>query len=114
MTRTHAIVLSLVIGLIAIVGVVAATRTVGLGTRARSATDARIAQRSAALDRYAASLRTMLARSAKPLPTSAVSSAAMSQAGQPVRVVYHRPPPIVVHVPRTGGDDASEGGGMDD
>lgn len=114
MTRTHTLVLSLAIGLIAILGVFAATRTVGLGNQARSAADAQVAARSAALDKYAASLRTALARSVKPLPTVPAGSAAMPNAGaRPVRIVYHRPPPIVIHTHRSGGDGV-EGGELDD
>jgi hypothetical protein len=36
------------------------------------------------------------------------------QSAAPVRVVYHRPAPIVVVTHRTGGEDSHEGGQADD
>jgi len=115
-TRGHAIALSIAIGIIAIIGLLAVTRTVGLGNRARSATGVQIARQSAALDRYAASLRRTLARSAAPLPLAPAGSTttAPQAAGQPVRIVYHRPPPIVIHTHRSGGEDVAEGRELDD
>ena len=109
MNRTHGFVLSLAIGLIAVVGVFAAARTVGLGNRARAASDAQIAQRSAALDRYAASLQKALARSRTTSRTAVAATAT-----PPVRIVYHRPPPIVVHVKRSGETEDGGGGEFDD
>lgn len=115
-TRGHAIALSIAIGLIAIVGLFALTRTVGLGNSARSATDTQIARQSAALDRYAVSLRRTLARSAARLPLAPAGSTATAPqgAGQPVRIVYHRPPPIVIHKHRSGGEDVAGGRELDD
>jgi hypothetical protein len=114
MSRRHAFVLSLAIGLIVVFGVFAAARTVGLGNRARAATDAQVARRAAALDRYAASLRTALAQKSPALPALPAGSAAGVQPA-PVRIVYHRPPPIVIHKHRPGGEaERSDGGGFDD
>lgn len=98
MNRRRAFIISLAIGLAAITGVFAAARTVGLGKTARAATDAQVAQRAAALDRYAASLRKALAQTTVPLPPAPRGSRVAPRA----RVVYHRPPPIVVHKPRSG------------
>lgn len=116
MNRKHAVILFLAIGLTAIIGVFAATRTVGLGHRTRAATDAQVAQRTAALDRYAASLRKVLAQKPRELPALPASSTATGLTGevQPVRVVYHRPPPIVIHTHRSGQGDYAEGGEADD
>ena len=116
MSRRHAFVLSLAIGLIAIVGVFAATRTVGLGNRAQAATDAQVVQRAAALDKYEASLRKMLAQRTPPLPALPTGSAvgAANPAGRPVRIVYHRPPPIVIRTHRSGESDDGEGRESDD
>jgi hypothetical protein len=109
MGRTHAFILSLAIGMIAITGLFAAARTVGLGSHARAAADRQIAQRSAALDRYSASLRKALSQSA---PKAA--GAAPAAPPRPVKVVYHRPPPIVVTTHRAGEHKEAEGGGFDD
>jgi Na+/H+ antiporter NhaB len=107
MKRAHALFLSLAIAVIAIAGVFAATRTVGLGNHARAATDRQIAQRSAMLDRYAASLR-------RSLRHAVAGTTVRPTAQRPVRIVYHRPPPIVVTTHRTGQHEEAEGGGFDD
>jgi len=114
MSRRHGFVLSLAIGLIAVIGIFAAARTVGLGNQARAAKDAQIARRAAALDRYAASLRKALAQPSPALPPLPRASATGVSA-PPVRIVYHRPPPIVIHKHRPGGESEHEnGGGFDD
>lgn len=116
MSRRHAFVLSLAIGLVAVVGVFAAARTVGLGNQARAASDAQIARRAAVLDRYAASLQKALAQRAPALPPLSGASAKGAAVAPPVRVVYHRPPPIVIHKHRSGEQEAerAEGGEFDD
>ena len=116
MNRKLAFILLLAIGLTTFVGVFAAARTVGLGNRTRAATDAQVAQRTAALDRYAASLRKALAHKPQQLPALPAGSipAALTRPLQPVRVVYHRPPPIVIHTHRSGEGDYAEGGEADD
>jgi hypothetical protein len=118
MSRRHAVVLSLAIGLIAAIGMFAAVRTVALGTHAKAAGDAQIARRTAALDRYAASLRKALAQSTPALPPLPAGSASAATQSQPqVRIVYHRPPPIVIHKARSGEHEEAEGaesGGFDD
>ena len=117
MPRRHALVLSLLIGLAAVFGVIAASRTVSLGNASRSSADTAIVQRTRALDRYEASLQKALAKRVPALPPVAVARAASAA---PVRVVYHRPPPIVITKHRPGGehesavDSNSRGGGMDD
>jgi hypothetical protein len=120
MTRTSALLVSLAIGVAAIFGIFAVTRTVSLGNQTRSASDAQIATRTQQLARYEASLRKTLAQKPPDLPPVA-AGAASTPTGQPIRVVYHRPPPIVIHKHRAGGeashetvDGASERGGADD
>jgi len=115
MSRRYAFVLSLAIGLIAVIGIFAAARTVGLGNQARAANDAQIARRAAALDRYAASLRKALAQPVAALPPLPGASASRTAPAPPVRIVYHRPPPIVIHTHRAGSESEHEdGGGFDD
>jgi len=116
MSRKHAFILSLAIGLIGIVGVFAASRTVGFGNRARAATDTQVAQRAAALDRYAVSLRRVLEQKTPQLPAlpTGSSATAPTRASRPVRIVYHRPPPIVIHTHRSGEGEGAEGREFDD
>jgi hypothetical protein len=115
MTRTSALLVSLAIGVAAIFGVFAVSRTLSLGSHAQSATAAQVAAKTRQLARYEASLRKALAQKPPALPPAATGATAVP-AAQPIRVVYHRPPPIVIHKHRAGGEgsDASEGGGADD
>jgi hypothetical protein len=109
-----------VLALASIFGVVAATRTAGLGAAAQTTTSssAAIAARQQRLDRVQASLRKALADRPPALP--AVPSAPATAAAQAPRVVYHRPAPIVVIKHRAGGEhegyeaEGHEGGGGDD
>lgn len=98
MNRTRALILSLAVGVAAVAGVFALGHTLSLGNQARAATDRQIAQRTARLDRYQASLRKALAQKPPALPPVPVASSttAATRLAAPVRVVYHRPPPIVV------------------
>jgi hypothetical protein len=115
MTRTSALLVSLAIGVAAIFGVFAVSRTLSLGSNARNATAAQVAAKSRQLARYEASLRKALAQKPPALPPAA-SGAIAVPAAQPVRVVYHRPPPIVIHKHRAGDDsfEGTDGGGADD
>ncbi len=111
MKRRHAFVISLLIGLAALAGLVAATRTAGLGRTSHraAASPAAIAARIRALDRTEASLRQALAQ--KPKPTR-------GQAARTQKVVYVRPAPhvVTVHRPHGGEYEAEgrEGGEFDD
>jgi hypothetical protein len=105
MHRRHALVLALLIGVAAVLGVVAASRTVSAGNASRASTDAAVLKRSQALDRYEASLQKALAQSAAAQTPPAVAGAA---AAQPVRIVYHRPPPVVVTTHRQGEHEPGE------
>lgn len=98
MKRPRALLVSLAVAAAAIAGVFALTSTVSLGSQARASTDAQVAQRSAQLDRYEASLRKALAE--KPprlpaLPTTSASSAGVPSTA-PARVVYQSSPPVIV------------------
>ena len=103
MNRTRALIVSLAVGVAAIAGVFALGHTVSLGNQAHATTDRQVAQRTAQLDRYEASLRKALAQkppALPPVPAPAAPphrrrapSSARLQSAAPVRVVYHRPPP---------------------
>jgi hypothetical protein len=112
MKRRHAFVIALLIGAAAIAGLVAATRTAGLGRSAQqpAVSSTSIAARSRALDRTEANLRRMLAQR----PTAnRVSPPASAQ-----KVVYVRPAPHVVTIHRAHSESEAEGaeheGGFDD
>jgi hypothetical protein len=110
MNRTHALILSLAAAVAAIAGVFALASTVSLSSQARVSADAQVARRTAQLDRYEASLRKALAQkppklpavpaadaqSAGAQPIGAQSAVPAPVANTPVRVIYHRPPPVVV------------------
>jgi hypothetical protein len=117
MTRTAALLVSLAIGAAAIFGVFAVSRTLSLGNHSRAATETQIVARTKQLARYEASLRQALARK-PPAPPSVASGNGAIPTAQPIRVVYHRPPPIVIHKHRAGGGDdgyeVAQGAGADD
>ncbi len=123
MRRTHATAIALLLGTAGVAGTLAATRTVHLGAGSAQPTlsERQIAQRSRQLDRFEASLRRSLAQrppALPPVPRYAASSSAPAVASTPAaaptapaavvtpQIVYRRPAPIVVTVPRAG--DASE------
>jgi nucleoid-associated protein YgaU len=116
MKRTHALAIAAIIAVVSVLGVVAVSRTTRVGAAAQHASDASLAARSRQLDRYAVSLRRALAQKQPALPalpaprTEAIASPAP-------RIVYHRPPPVVVVTHRSHGDDGfeseHEGGGDD-
>jgi hypothetical protein len=144
MNAKHAVTISLAVGVAAIAGTVAATKTVHLGHPAAAApvqsSSALIAQRTKALDRTEAALKKALnQRPPKLPPLPATVSAPVPAAGSPIaapgagaaapvqqaaqRVVYVRPAPRIVTVHRAGGGHESEhepehesggGGGFDD
>jgi hypothetical protein len=90
MKKLHIAIVALLLGLAAVLGTAALSRTTSLGAATTRARDAAIAARARQLDAIAASLRKQLAQ--KPLATL---RSAPATAPAP-RVVYHRPPPIVV------------------
>lgn len=134
MPRTQSIVVAISIGLAAVFGMVALTKTVHLGraAAAKPVSNAVVAKRNAQLARFEASLRAELRHTppavpkvpSTPIPKPA-AAAAPAYAPAPVaapaatqRVVYVRPAPIVIHKHRAGGEhegsDHGDGGGGDD
>ena len=109
MTRINALLIALLIGVAALAGTFAATRTTQLGAAARKQNAAALVQRQRQLAAGEAALRKALAASPAPAKAAAPSSAAQ-------RVVYVRPAPIVIHKHRAGGGEyeARDGGGRDD
>jgi len=118
MNRMHALIVSLAVGAAAIAGVFALGHTLSLGNQAHATTDRQVAQRTAQLDRYEATLHKALAQKPPKLPpvpaAKAASAPLLSAVSAPApsvpaaRVVYHRPPPIVVVKHRAGGEHESE------
>jgi len=87
MRKIHVAIVALLIGIAAVLGTAAATRTTDVGAAATSAQDAAIAKRASRLNAFEASLKRQLEASSK--KTAATPSAAP-------RVEYRRPAPIVV------------------
>lgn len=120
MNRSRALIVSLAAAVAAVAGVLALTSTLALGSEARATTDQQVAQRTAQLDRYEASLKKALAQKPPALPAvPRVSSTASAGAATtvPARVVYRRAPAVVVA--GSGHDDEyeheqDEGHGGDD
>ena len=118
MNRTRALIVSLAVGLAAITGVFALGHTLALSNAASATTDQQVAKRTRQLNRYEASLRRTLAQKPPALPAvpeaGSTGSALQVAAGTPapsvppVRVVYHRPPPVVVIEHRAGGEAEEE------
>ena len=117
MSRTHAIVIAVLLAVNAVVGTMALTRTLHLGQTAHTASSALVAKRTAQLDRFQASLTAQLAKKPPPLPikpSAATQGSPAAAAGAP-KVRYVRPAPIVLHTHRRGGEyeDDHEGGADD-
>jgi C4-dicarboxylate-specific signal transduction histidine kinase len=102
MRKLNVIVIAGLLALAAVLGTVAATRTVSLGASARQASAASLQTRSKQLDAYQASLRRALERKPPALP--ALTKAAPATG----RVIYRRPPPVVVVKHTHHGDDGFE------
>ncbi len=110
MKKVQIAIVALLLGVAAILGTFAATRTASLGTASHHAADAAYAKRTKQLDAFSAKLRHEL--NAKPAAITAAPAAAPQG-----RVVYRRPPAIVVVKHTSHGDDGSEradGGGGND
>jgi len=115
MKKTNVALIAGLLALAAVLGTVAVTRTVSLGAASRHATTTTVRARTRQLDAYTASLRRALAHKPPALPALPKTN------GQaPVqRVVYRRPPSIVVVKHTHHGDDRFEqadggAGGGDD
>jgi hypothetical protein len=112
-TRTHTTLISLILGLVVVLGVLAATRTTALATRPNAVSAVSITARQQRLNRAEAQLRRALTRRPPALPTSLRASPAAAT----TRITYVRPAPIVVPSASVGehGDHEDEGGeGFDD
>ena len=116
MNRTRALIVSLAVGVAAIAGVFALGHTLSLGNQAHATTDNQVAQRTAQLNHYEASLRKALAHKPPALPTVPAAGSAPSSihSAVPVRVVFHRPPPVVVITHRAGGGETEFDGAESD
>jgi hypothetical protein len=117
MKRIHVLGAALLLGLAAVLGLLAATRTTGLATNARRQTsDAVIAARVRRLNEVELALRRALQDRPPALPPTPGSTAPAAAAGP--RVVYRRPAPIVLikHTSHRGNEHEAEsgGGGGDD
>lgn len=117
MKKIHVALIALLLGVSALLAVVAATRTAGLSAASgTSVTGATIAQRARRLDRVETSLRKALRDRPPALPAVPASSRERSASAA---VTYRRPAPIVILRHTTHGDDAGEHerdheGGTDD
>jgi hypothetical protein len=110
MKKIHVAIVALLLGLSAVLGTFAATRTASLGSASRHAADAAYVARVERLNAFSAKLKHELAT------TPAQLQSPRRAAAQP-RIVYRRPPAIVVVKHTHHGDDGFEradGGGGDD
>ena len=114
MTRINALLIALVIGIAALAGTFAVTRTTHLGAAAQQQSAAQLKLRQRRLAAGEAALRKALAGSPAAVQAPArAATAAAAPAAQ--RVVYVRPAPIIIHKHRAGGGEyeARDGGGSD-
>ena len=117
MNKVHVTIFAILVTATAVLGAAAVTHTTGLGRAARHTNDAAVGARAKQLEAYAAKLKREL--KAKPPALPPIPKPAVSAPAPPApapRIVYHRPPPVVVTVHRHHGDDGSgetEGSGDD-
>jgi hypothetical protein len=94
MKKAHVVAVALLLGLAAVLGVLAASRTAGLGASSRShVATTSIAARTKKLDQVELALRRALRDRPPALPPVPASTPGVAAAP---RVVYRRPAPIVV------------------
>lgn len=108
MSRRHTLVIALVLAAAAAAGALAAMRTVRLGTAAsKPVSQAAIARRTQALDRFQARLERALARA---------TATAAAPAAPPQQIVYRRPAAkvVVVHRSHESERETDGAGGGDD
>ena len=101
MRKLNVILIAALLALAAVLGTVAASRTVSLGASSRATSTSALEARARKLDAYQASLDRALARTPPALPAVPEPAA---PAPAP-RVVYRRPPPVVVTTHTRHGDD---------
>lgn len=120
MSKTNVTVIAGLLAVAAVLGTVAAGRTVRLGASSHHAADAALAAQVKQLDAYASSLRRALAARPPALPKMPKARAAAPSVNAPAaQVVYRRPAPVVIVKHTNHGDDGAEheavqGGGGDD
>jgi hypothetical protein len=119
MSKVHITVIASLLAAAAILGAVATTHTVKLGAANHAAAANTIVSRTKQLDKFEASLRQALAKKPPALPTVPAASATLSAASRAAaapapaaaaqpRVIYRRPPAIVVVRHTHHGDDGAE------
>jgi hypothetical protein len=114
MKKRHILAVALLLGLAAAFGVIAATRTVGIGTTAHTrVSDTAIAAHSKKLSAAERALRRALNDRPPALPT--VPAASRSVQTQTPQIVYHRPAPLIVlkHSGSHGEREAEPGQGAE-
>jgi hypothetical protein len=123
MKPIHALLVAGAMALGVVLGVTAVTKTSTLGASARHASAAAIVKRTHRLDSFEAALQRALKKrpprlpavptaraAAVPVGAASIPTAAVSAASP--RVIYQRPPPIIVHKHgQFGGDGAESEGG---
>lgn len=124
----HALMISLAVGIAAIAGTIAATKTIHLGRSATTppaAASSVISHRTKQLDRVEIALKKALRQKPPklpPLPAAVPPGSAPSAGAAPARqqrVIYVRPAPIIHTIHRAGGHESEHesgdgGGGFDD
>ena len=117
MNKAHVTLFALLVAAATVLGVVAVTRTTGLGRAAQHTNDAAVAARARQLRVYAAKLEKEIRSTPPALPPvpkpKPVPAAAAAPQPAP-RIIYHRPPAVVTVVHTHHGDDGShesDGGG---
>jgi len=118
MSRTNVAVIAGLLAVAAMLGTIAATHTVALGAAQKQKANASVQQRAKQLAAYEASLNRALARKTPALPAVPKTPTASPSATAPQqRVVYRRPPAIVVvkhtHHRDDGRSEYGDGGGGD-
>jgi hypothetical protein len=92
MRKIHALTVAAMLGVSAVFGFLAATRTAGLHSTSATASSAAVTARAHRLDRVEASLR----RALRDKPPGLPALPAVRAAASTPQVVYQRPAPIVV------------------
>ena len=106
MKKANIVAVALLLGLAAVLGVLAASRTAGVGASSRShVATTSIAARAHKLDRVEQALRRALRDRPPALPPV---PAAQRRAAVPPRVIYRRPAPIVVIKHASHHDDSGD------
>ena len=104
MRKLNVILIAALLAIAVVLGTVAASRTISLGASAKAASASRLDARTKKLEAFEASLDRALARKPPALPVVPKPAA---DAPAP-RVVYRRPPPVVVTTHTHQGDDGYE------